>query len=85
VDSGEVPRSSAQVGDDAYLHQKIAFGGVFTPVLAKHSKSYVECGVVSNLEPWFAAADGSAELKVVGNQQDLPCPEACCRYFRDTP
>jgi hypothetical protein len=31
VDSGEVPRSSAQVGDDAYLHQNIAFSGVFTP------------------------------------------------------
>jgi hypothetical protein len=38
VDSGEVSRSSAQVGDDAYLHQNIAFSGVFTPVLAKHTK-----------------------------------------------
>lgn len=45
MDSGEVPRSSAQVGDDAYLHQNIAFSGVFTPVLAKHSKSFplIDC------------------------------------------
>jgi transposase InsO family protein len=26
-----------------------------------------------------------AVLQRIGNQQDLPCPEACCRYFRDTP
>ncbi len=45
VDSGGVPRSSAQVGDNAYLRQNIAFRGVFTPVLAKHSKSFslIDC------------------------------------------
>jgi hypothetical protein len=45
VDSSGVPRSSAQVGDNDYLHQSIAFSGVFTPVLAKHSKSFslIDC------------------------------------------
>ena len=41
MDSDRVPRSSAQIGNDAYLHQNIAFNGAFTPVLAKHSKSSV--------------------------------------------
>ncbi len=35
MDSAEVPRSSAQVGDDAYLHQYIAFSGVKAPTNAK--------------------------------------------------
>ena len=45
VDSDRVPRSSAQIGNDAYLHQNIAFNGAFTPVLAKHSKSFslIDC------------------------------------------
>jgi hypothetical protein len=40
ADSDGVPGSSAKIGNNAYLHQNIAFNGAFTPVLAKHSKSF---------------------------------------------
>jgi hypothetical protein len=45
ADSDGVPGSSAKIGNNDYLHQNIAFNGAFTPVLAKHSKSFslIDC------------------------------------------